>query len=592
MKKLLLSGALFLCLQAFGQVPQKMSYQSIVRNASGSLITNSAIGMKVSILEGSASGNAVYVETLSGSTNANGLASFQIGTGTVISGSFAAIDWSTGNYFVKIDTDPTGGTNYTISGVSQFLSVPYALYAGNGGVPGPQGPAGNDGATGPQGPIGLTGATGPMGPQGIQGPAGNDGATGPQGPIGLTGATGATGPQGPIGLTGATGANGTNGVDGKTLLSGTSNPLATTGIDGDFYINTATNFIFGPKASGTWPTGVSLVGPTGATGITGPQGPTGLTGATGATGPQGPIGATGAQGPTGLTGATGPMGATGPQGPAGAAGAAGIGYGGTSNSAKTISLGSKTFAVPAGLAYIPGERIRFVDPTNAANFLEGTITSYTSTSMVVNIDNNGGSGTISSWNLCVGGNLGSAGQGVPTGGTTGQVLSKIDGTNYNTQWVTPSAGGATVLVNANSTVAQTFPIGGNMVIPDVATCFNNVITNIGTAYNAATGIFTAPTDGLYSISIQVVSTTNVLSLCPMIDINNDFTGAGGFENDFFGVYQSSNNFRVGTQNRGQLTTQVFLTAGQTFSLRFQNISNAAPLSNTTNGTTNLIITKL
>lgn len=374
MKKLLLSGALFLCLQAFGQAPQKMSYQSIVRNASGSLITNSPIGMQVSILEGSASGNAVYVETLSGTTNANGLASFQIGTGTVVSGNFTAIDWSTGTYFVKIDTDPTGGTNYTISGVSQFLSVPYALYAGASGTPGPQGPAGNDGATGPMGP---------QGPQGIQGPAGNDGATGPQGPIGLTGATGAIGPQGPAGNDGAT----------------------------------------GPQ------------GPAGNDGATGPQGPIGLTGATGATGPQGPTGLTGA------TGAMGPVGATGP---------AGIGYGGTSNSAKTISLGSKTFAVPAGLAYIPGERIRFVDPTNSVNFLEGTITSYTSTSMVVNIDNNGGSGTISSWNLCVGGNLGSAGVGVPTGGTTGQVLSKVDGTNYNTQWVTPTSGGWNLTGNAGT----------------------------------------------------------------------------------------------------------------------------------------------
>jgi hypothetical protein len=423
MKKLLLSGALFLCLQAFGQVPQKMSYQSIVRNASGSLITNSTIGMQVSILEGSASGNAVYVETLSGTTNANGLASFQIGTGTVVSGNFNAIDWSTGNYFVKIDTDPTGGTNYTISGVSQFLSVPYALYAGNSGTPGPQGPAGNDGATGPmgpqgpqgiQGPAGNDGATGPQGPIGLtgapgpQGPAGNDGATGPMGPQGiqgLAGNDGATGPQGPIGLTGA------NGSDGKSVLNGTTDPLTSTGNDGDFYINTATNFLFGPKAAGAWPTGVSLIG------------------ATGATGPQGP---TGSQGPTGPTGP------------------AGIGYGGTSNSAKTISLGSKTFAVPAGLAYIPGERIRFVDPTNSANFLEGTITSYTSTSMVVNIDNNGGSGTISSWNLCVGGSLGSAGVGVPTGGTTGQVLSKVDGTNYNTQWVTPTSGGWNLTGNAGT----------------------------------------------------------------------------------------------------------------------------------------------
>ncbi len=123
------------------------------------------------------------------------------------------------------------------------------------------------------------------------------GSQGPAGPAG------ATGPQGPQGIQGLTGANGSDGANGKTVSYGTSNPATSTGVDGDFYINTATNTLFGPKVSGAWPTGVSLVGPTGATGAAGP------TGATGATGPTGP---TGAQGIQGLTGATGPQGATGP----------------------------------------------------------------------------------------------------------------------------------------------------------------------------------------------------------------------------------------------------------------------------------------
>jgi hypothetical protein len=167
-------------------------------------------------------------------------------------------------------------------------------------------------------------------------------------------------------------------------------------------------------------------------GATGPQGVKGDKGDTGETGPQG---LKGDKGDAGLKGDKGDIGLQGIQGPAG------LGYGGTSNSAKTISLGSKTFVVTAGLAYIPGQRIRFVDQTNSANFLEGTITSYNASSMVVNIDLTGGSGTISNWNLTVGGNLGTSGVGVPTGGTAGQVLSKIDGTDYNTQWVTPASGG-------------------------------------------------------------------------------------------------------------------------------------------------------
>ncbi|MCK6608046.1 MAG: hypothetical protein L6Q46_07040 [Flavobacterium sp.] len=193
----------------------------------------------------------------------------------------------------------------------------------------------------------------------------------------------------------------------------------------------------------------------------------------------------------------------------------------------------------------------------------------------------------------VNGTNGNNGVGVPTGGTTGQVLAKVNGADYNTQWITPSAGSSsTVLVHATATTSQTFPVGGNAVVPDVATCFNNVVTNVGSVYNTGTGLFVAPTTGFYLFSIQTISTTNVLVLCPMIDIDNNFTISGGFENDIFGVLTGSAQFRTGTQNRGQLTSQVFLTAGQTISIRFQNSSNAVALNNTTTGSTYLVITKM
>lgn len=116
---------------AFAQSPDKMSYQAVVRNASDALVTSTAVGMQISILQGSATGSAVYVETQSPTTNANGLVSLEIGTGTVVSGDFTTIDWANGTYFIKTETDPTtaGGTNYTITGTSQLLSVPYALHA-------------------------------------------------------------------------------------------------------------------------------------------------------------------------------------------------------------------------------------------------------------------------------------------------------------------------------------------------------------------------------------------------------------------------------------------------------------------------------
>ncbi|MDZ4666796.1 MAG: hypothetical protein SGJ00_02825 [bacterium] len=139
------------------QSPHKMSYQAVVRNSSFNLVVSSPIGMKVSILQGSATGTSVYSETHTPSTNANGLATVEIGGGTVVTGDFSTINWATGPYFVKTETDPNGGTNYSISSVSQFMSVPYAMYALNSGssTPGPQGPAGPAGPAGPQGPAGL-----------------------------------------------------------------------------------------------------------------------------------------------------------------------------------------------------------------------------------------------------------------------------------------------------------------------------------------------------------------------------------------------------------------------------------------------------
>ena len=127
MKKMfMILAAVLLTASVFAQAPQKMSYQAVIRNSSNQLVTNYAVRMQVSILQGVTS---VYVETHVANTNANGLMSIEIGTGTVISGNFATINWANGTYFIKTETDPAGGTNYTITGTSQLLSVPYALHS-------------------------------------------------------------------------------------------------------------------------------------------------------------------------------------------------------------------------------------------------------------------------------------------------------------------------------------------------------------------------------------------------------------------------------------------------------------------------------
>ncbi len=129
--KLFYLALIFLVSNTFAQAPQRMSYQAIVRDNLGNLVTNQNVSMRVSILQGSVSGTTSYSETHSTSTNNNGLVTIEIGGGLPITGTFSAINWSTGTYFIKTETDPSGGSNYSIVGTSQLLSVPYALYAEN-----------------------------------------------------------------------------------------------------------------------------------------------------------------------------------------------------------------------------------------------------------------------------------------------------------------------------------------------------------------------------------------------------------------------------------------------------------------------------
>jgi len=119
----------------FAQAPNAMSYQAVIRDANDQLLNNVTVGMQISILQSSPSGSAVYVERQSPETNTNGLISIEIGSGTPVSGSFSTIDWSAGPYFIKTETDPSGGSSYSISGTSQLMSVPYALYAEKTNIP-------------------------------------------------------------------------------------------------------------------------------------------------------------------------------------------------------------------------------------------------------------------------------------------------------------------------------------------------------------------------------------------------------------------------------------------------------------------------
>ena len=475
-KKLIVATSLFIGSLGFAQAPEKMSYQAVVRNTTNNLLVSQNVGMQISILQGSATGTAVYVETQTPTSNTNGLVTLEIGGGTVVSGNFTTINWANGPYFIKTETDPAGGTSYTITGTSQLLSTPYALYAKTSGssTPGPQGPAG---ATGPSGTNGLDGATGPMGPQGIQGLTGPAGSAGANGTNGLDGATGPMGPQGTQGLTGptgATGANGTNGLDGAT----------------------------GP------------MGPQGPQGLTGPAGANGTNGLDGATGPMGP------QGPQGLTGPTGATGPIGPQGPAG----------------------------PKGLQGAPG-----------AN-----------------------------------------GQGVPTGGTANQVLAKVDGVDFNTQWVTPSASVSVypnVELYVSNTSIQNIPdlLGGagSTLLTFSATNNTNASLTGGNTWNGS--VFTVGTAGWYEIDVQIVGVTNAGGLSSngvdfFMDKNNT-VGASKTGALYRNVRNSQPSETI-LKNNSTLHTTIFLNAGDNIRFRGFAWSNTLAANSSADGSTFLNIVRI
>lgn len=354
MKKLFFFAALAISFSVFAQAPQAVTYQGIARDLSGNALMNQALGLELTIHQGTATGSVVYQETFAPTTNQFGLYSVAMGTGTPVTGTFSAISWANGPYFLEVSLDITGGTNYVAAGTSQLLSVPYALYAETSGSSTP-GPTGATGPSGDPGIAGATGATGPSGDPGLMGatgPTGANGAVGATGPTGANGAAGATGPTGANGAAGANGASGATGATGPTGLTGNNGATGPTGANG--------------AAGATGPTGLTgnngATGPTGANGAAGPTGPTGLTGNAGATGPTGPSGANGAAGPTGPSGANGingTAGATGPTGPSG---------GPAGPTGPTGATGATGTGGIAEYAYIYNTSSQFVTNGNAVMF--------------------------------------------------------------------------------------------------------------------------------------------------------------------------------------------------------------------------------
>jgi uncharacterized protein (TIGR02145 family) len=417
---------------------------------------------------------------------------------------------------------------------------------GPAGATGPQGPiglTGAAGATGSQGPIGIIGATGSQGPIGLTGPAGNDGAVGPQGatgaqgPIGLTGPAGATGPQGPIGAAGA---------NGKTVINGSTNPAAGTGQDGDFYINTATNTLFGPKVSGAWPLGVSLIGPIGATGPAGAAGVNGV------------AGANGLDGKTVLNGTTDPGSSTGENGDF------------YINTTSNKIFGPKASGVwPAGVSLIGIASVGAISGTSTANGASITggelkLAPADGTSggiVTITAQTFAGAKTFSS-DLTVNGVTVGKGQGNITNNT---------------------AFGSSALV-ANTTGYSNTAIGASSLLSNT-TGFNNISVNGALTFNTSgnnnIGI------GLGALQGNKIGSTNIaIGREAGFHLNSYNSGAGAGGGNIFIGYQSGIS-----RNRGSNNTALGHQSLYSYTVDFYDYSNTAAFgmqsgfSNRTNNNT-------
>ena len=116
------------------QSPQAFKYQTVARDILGNVLPNQAVAFRMTILQGVLPGTEVYAETHSVTTNASGLATLEIGRGTIVSGNFAAINWSITPIFLKTEIDPAGGLDFVEMGTSELLSVPYSKFSDNSGV--------------------------------------------------------------------------------------------------------------------------------------------------------------------------------------------------------------------------------------------------------------------------------------------------------------------------------------------------------------------------------------------------------------------------------------------------------------------------
>jgi hypothetical protein len=130
MKKLiLLLSSLLLFFSGFPQSADAIKYQAVIRDNTGEVLSGSFVSFRITILSGSTMGQEIYTEKHLTQTDVYGMVNLDIGRGIPDIGSFDSINWGSDKHFIKIEFDESGDENFELLGISQLLSVPYAMHA-------------------------------------------------------------------------------------------------------------------------------------------------------------------------------------------------------------------------------------------------------------------------------------------------------------------------------------------------------------------------------------------------------------------------------------------------------------------------------
>ena len=602
MKNLFTLFAIVISAIFMAQAPNLLSYQAVVRNAANQLVINQNVGVRFSILKSSATGAVVYAETQNSTTNSNGLFTTNIGSGTVISGSMASINWANDVYFIKSEIDLAGGSNYTITGTQQLLSVPYALNAKNGI---PNGGTANQVLAKVNGTDFNTAWVTPSSGTTLPTQTGNDGKVLTTNGSTLSWETPNATPSQLEVFTTASGAKSYRIFERDTNNYGT---LGNDAVDLSYSDQNGSNN--GATGNGTFTAGynnkasadgaVALGALNNASGLTSTALGVGNTASGQAATVSGFLNTASGGASTAMGFSVNAIGdgsvALGAYLNARSPGEIVVGTGNTDYvpaDSSVFNSADRAFVVgigEVGLGSVTSRKdglIVYKDGTLALDKL-ASAPAITQDRLYVLNDKLHYNGT-------------EIGQDLPTGGTTGQVLAKVDGTDYNTQWVTPSAGGSgaqVALIATKTTNPQVLSLANGVNTGDLVT-FDNVVTSNTTfgSYNTATSTFTVNQAGVYCIQAtartpDAPTPSNTVNPFLFVDFDNaGITGINTMITDYPAVNASF--FPSGVKGKGFTSVMMYLTVGQTINIKglSANLTVQSQGLNT-NGTCKFMIFKM